>query len=86
MYEIGQTTLARSVFTAMENMSAIERGRELVQLYGWSAGFRGFLVPWQFIGTIRTGLTPGGWLAVIGGVEVFDNFRDDIIALIRSII
>jgi RHS repeat-associated protein len=75
MYEIGSTTVPASVWEVIQGMTAIERGRYLVQTYGWlRAPFIGFGTPSAFGSTVGTGLTPAAWLFLIGGGSFIDRY------------
>jgi GH24 family phage-related lysozyme (muramidase) len=51
----------------MQGMSAIEKGNYLLSNYEDIVGLAGQAAQdGEYVGTIGTGLTPGGWLAVIG--------------------
>ena len=77
MYEAGQTTVPRGVAAALERLSAVERGKVLVQANG--GGIIGgvktvFGTTWsQAAHTIPTGLTPGGNLLVLLGFHFADD-------------
>jgi RHS repeat-associated protein len=72
LYEIGQKTLPVAVFESLEDLTAIERGREIVAQQGWLRAIRPALNPFAYSNTVGTGLTPGAWLTVLGLFEGVD--------------
>jgi hypothetical protein len=72
-YEMGQTTLPAKLFGAMKGASPVQRGDFLLRHVGWRGYFMGFGNAGEFVNTVGTGLTPGGWLTVIGGLHITDE-------------
>ena len=73
LYEIGQTTVSPSTYNVIQGMSAIEKGRYLVNAAGGSYVRAAFGTAWRQTGTtIGTGLTPGGYLLGLGIFETVD--------------
>jgi hypothetical protein len=75
LYEIGSTTVSPATWEAIKGLDVINRGRYLVNAANGSylnASVSGLRNLGQFGTTIRTGLTPGGSLSLIGGGEVLD--------------
>jgi len=71
-YEIGQMTIQKELYLSLQHLTPVERGAALIQKAGgwWKVG--GLSAPGQFINTLGTGLTPGGYLLSIGTLEYFD--------------
>ena len=73
LYEIGQTTVSPGTYNVIQGMSAIEKGRYLVNAAGGSYVRAAFGTAWRQTGTtIGTGLTPGGYLLGLGIFETVD--------------
>ena len=73
LYEIGQTTVSPTTFNAIKGLSAIEKGRYLVNAANGSYLNAAFGTAWGEVGaTIGTGLTPGGYLLGLGAFEAAD--------------
>jgi RHS repeat-associated protein len=69
LYEVGSTTVPSAVYEGMQGMNAIEKGGYLLSNYGWMGTLKlagQAALDGEYAGTIGTGLTPGGWLAVMG--------------------
>jgi hypothetical protein len=71
LYEIGSTTVPRAIYSQISHLPTIERGRQLIEIYGSASNamLQGFRTPLLFRDTISSGLTPGAWLLVIGLLE-----------------
>lgn len=76
LYEIGSTTVPPRVYSIIKEMSVLERGRYLLQTYGWRAPFLGAGAVREYLTTVPSGLTPGGALLLIFTVETLDYFFD----------
>jgi len=75
MYEIGQTTVSPATWNTIKGLSAIDRGKYLVNSANGNylkAALGGLGNFGQFGTTIGTGLTPGGNLLMLGGFEFVD--------------
>jgi RHS repeat-associated protein len=69
LYEVGSTTVPSAVYEGMQGMNAIQKGGYLLSNYGWIGTLKlagQAALDGEYAGKIGTGLTPGGWLAVIG--------------------
>lgn len=69
LYEVGSTTVPAAVYEGMQGMNAIQKGGYLLSNFGWLGTLKlagQAALEGQYATTIGTGLTPGGWLAVIG--------------------
>jgi hypothetical protein len=73
LYEIGQKTLPAAEWARMGNLSPIARGGQIVAEQGWARALTPTLTPSSYGPTIGTGLTPGGWLGVIGVGQAADS-------------
>jgi RHS repeat-associated protein len=75
LYEIGQTTTSPVALNAMRwyGFNAIQKGQYLVNAANGSYINAAFSTVWSQAGnTILTGLTPGGYLLILGGGEAVD--------------
>ncbi|HMF89775.1 MAG TPA: RHS repeat-associated core domain-containing protein [Candidatus Angelobacter sp.] len=73
LYEVGSTTVPSAVYEGMQGLNAIEKGGYLLANYGWMGTLRlagQAALAGEYATTIGTGLTPGGWLAVIAASNV----------------
>jgi RHS repeat-associated protein len=69
LYEVGSTTVPSAVYEGMQGMNAVQKGGYLLSNYGWMGTLKlagQAALDLEHVGTIGTGLTPPGWLAVIG--------------------
>jgi len=71
-YEVGCTTVPPRIWQVIQNMSEIERGRYLWQMYGWRSVFLGAGDLSQYGITVWTDLTPGARIVLVAAVEVLD--------------
>ena len=75
-YELGSTTVPNLLWKSkLRYMTVIGRGQFLWAKYGMRAWF------WRaggFRSTVRTGLTPAAWLALIGSIDVADIYGAEI--------
>jgi len=82
MYEIGSKTLPTAKYAkyGLEGLGAIEKGKRIVQIEGWRRALTPCLRLSPYVNTIKTGLTPGGYLLGIGSLHAIDynrRFKDD---------
>lgn len=59
----------------MQGLNAIEKGGYLLSNYGWMGTLKlagQAALDGEYATTIGTGLTPGGWLAVMGAGQVLN--------------
>jgi len=76
LYEIGSLTVPSEVYQGIEGLNAIQKGSYLLSNYGLGGtlALNGqALLEGEFVNTIGTGLTPGGWLLVMGGGQALDS-------------
>jgi hypothetical protein len=77
MYETGSLTMPADVYELMEGLNAIQKGKYLVSTFGYKE-LPGLVYEaaktGQFAKTIGTGLTPLGWLGVIGAGQAVDTW------------
>ena len=76
-YEVGSMTLPTAEYTSLglEGLSAVDKGRVLTSTYKWWQLLPRFTTAYSK--TVGTGLTPGGWLATIFGLDIADLvFKD----------
>jgi RHS repeat-associated protein len=68
LYEVGSTTVPTAVYEGMQGMNAIQKGGYLLSNFGLMGTLKLAVqaaLDGEYATTIGTGLTPGGWLAVI---------------------
>jgi hypothetical protein len=76
LYEVGSTTLPSAVYEGVQGLNAIQKGSYLISNYGLSgtAKLAGqAFIEGQYANTIGTGLTPGGWLGLMGAGQALDS-------------
>lgn len=65
-------TVSTELYNTVQSLSPIERGAYYIQTQGWLKALFG-ISPRNFLKTLSTGLTPGGWFFVIGTTHVVDE-------------
>jgi len=71
-YEAGQMTLPNAVYAGVSGLSAVDRGKASIAMYGLIGAFTPTGDLSAYRNTIGTGLTPLGYLALIGALEGLD--------------
>jgi RHS repeat-associated protein len=72
LYEAGSMTLPSAVYKGIQGMTATQKGGYLLYHYGWMGILKlagQAALGGDYAATIGTGLTPGGWLAVLGASQ-----------------
>jgi RHS repeat-associated protein len=72
LYEIGSKTVPKTTWEVIKDLSPAQRGAALLRMQGWRAYIP--QVTRAYGETIRTGLTPGGWLLLGGVGQAVDTF------------
>jgi len=77
MYEIGSKTLPHAKYAelGLQGLSTIQKGQRIVQAQGWLGALTPSMTS-AYSTTISTGLTPGGYLAGIAGLDILDRVRN----------
>lgn len=78
-YEAGSMTLPNAAFSAISHLSVVERGKHLIATRGLIGAFIPTADMGAYANTVLrwSGLTPGGWLGLLGAGEVADSVFDE---------
>jgi hypothetical protein len=67
MYELGSTTMPVRLFESLSHLTPIARGQAIYRQLGWGGfGLSRLATRADWLVTVPTGGTPGGWLGLMG--------------------